>query len=285
MWWGTLQHSQCSDDGIIYPEGYNIVHYKYTDIKDAEFHKFRHFLKYIEPSVKAVLFIFGIIGNVIVLAIIVCNKEMWTVPNMYIINLVVIDLTVLVANFPLYQVYSTVNTIKEMSPDDITLPCMFFKFLHRFSVGLSAYLVALLSYQRYNVTVNPLHFYVHSPVTWRVTAAVWIVAAIFALPSALSVGNGIDTHCDMYSRYMYYKQVVLLDLYVFCILLVCVIVFFYVMTARHLVKSAHTLFQEIHPLAINIKIQQKLYCGLALFCNKLCTLPHYMGVFYIGTIC
>jgi hypothetical protein len=178
MWWGTLQHSLCSDDGIIYPEGYNSVHYRHTDIEDVEFHKFRHFLKYIDPSVQAVPFIFGIIGNVIDLVIIVCNKEMRTVPNMYIINLVLTDLTVLVANFPLYKVYSTVNTITEMSPDYITVPCMYFKFLHRFSVGLSAYLVTLLSFQRYKVTVSPLHNHVHSPVSWRVTAAticgVWI---------------------------------------------------------------------------------------------------------------
>jgi hypothetical protein len=45
MWWGTLQHSQCSDDRIIYHEDYNSVHYKYTgtDYVDRFFTELRQF--------------------------------------------------------------------------------------------------------------------------------------------------------------------------------------------------------------------------------------------------
>jgi hypothetical protein len=140
--------------------------------------------------VQAVLFTIGTIGKVIVQVIIVLSKDMRTVPNMYIINLAINNLIFLVANVPLYQVYVSGNIITDMLPDYAVL-CMFFKFLCRFSVGLSAYLIALLSFQRYKVTVTPLHIHVHSTVTWRVTAAticgVWIVAAIFALPLAISV--------------------------------------------------------------------------------------------------
>jgi hypothetical protein len=269
MWWGTLQYSQCFDDRITYHEGYKTLSYRYIHLDEFdqshERHQSEDFMLYIDPKVQAVLFTFGTTGNIIVLVIIVCNKDMWTVPNMYIINLVISDLIVLVVNVPVYQAYKDYFTL---SFPEHSVECMFIKFLYRFSVGLSTYLVALLSYQRYKVTVTPLQVHVHSPVTWRITAAticgVWIVAAIFALPSTFTVYKTKNISCNVYSYEIYYKKVVLLDLCIFCILPLCAIVFFYVMTARHLVKSAHTISEEIHPLATRRKNTARIVLGLSI---------------------
>jgi hypothetical protein len=68
--------------------------------------------------------------------------------------------------------------------------CTFLPFYRRLSVGLSAYCVAMLSIKRYRVTVNPFHVRVSSPPTWcdivATICGVWIVAALFAVPSAVS---------------------------------------------------------------------------------------------------
>jgi hypothetical protein len=65
---------------------------------------------------------------------------------------------------------------------------------------------------------------------------VWIVAALFAVPSALS-----KYLCDsllLLRNITYYQHVVIFELLVFCVLPLCVIAFSYVMIARHLVESS-----------------------------------------------
>jgi hypothetical protein len=69
--------------------------------------------------------------------------------------------------------------------------CTFLPFCRRVSVCLSAYSVAVLSIKRYRVIVNLSHVRVSSNPTWRGIVAtifgVWIVAALFAVPSAVSI--------------------------------------------------------------------------------------------------
>jgi hypothetical protein len=68
---------------------------------------------------------------------------------------------------------------------------------------------------------------------------VWIVAAFFALPSALSwhlCTKYYNLHCETYL-----KTVVLFQLLVFFVPPLCVIAFSYIMTARHLVKSVQPI--------------------------------------------
>jgi hypothetical protein len=95
--------------------------------------------------------------------------------------------------------------------------------------------------------VNPLHVRVSSQPTWRVTVSticgVWIVVALFAIPSALS--NFICSgRVKEVRNIAYYKHVFKFELCAFCVLPLCVIVVFYIMTARHLVKRSDPIFEE-----------------------------------------
>jgi hypothetical protein len=207
-----------------------------TDTKQRRF--VSSFLKQYQVPVYAVPFIFGTIGNVILLIIIICNKDMRTVPNMYILNLAVSDIIYLTVLFSEACANRTSDTWL-----DGDFMCTFFPFWRRLSVGLSAYTVAVLSIQRYRVTVNPFHVLVSGPLTWRGLVAticgVWIVAALFAVPSALS-----KYLCEEFTivRYItYYQRVVIFELLVSCVLPLCVIAFTYIMTARHLVASSHPI--------------------------------------------
>jgi hypothetical protein len=94
---------------------------------------------------------------------------------------------------------------------------------------------------------------VSSKPTWRAIAAticgVWIVAALFALPSRISGHLCVKR---TFVRYMnYYRFVVLFELLVSCVLPLCVIAFSYIMTARHLVKSARPISEETQNPQLN----------------------------------
>jgi hypothetical protein len=134
-------------------------------------------------SVSAFLFIFGTTGNVIIIIIITCNKDMRTIPNMYILNLAISD-TFYLTTFLLETLLF--KYLPALPGNEIV--CTFYAFWGVMSVGLTAYSVAVLSIQRYRVTVNPLHVHVCSQPTWRGTGTiicgVWIVAALFAIPAA-----------------------------------------------------------------------------------------------------
>jgi hypothetical protein len=83
---------------------------------------------------------------------------------------------------------------------------------------------------------------------------VWIVAALFAVPSALS-----KFWCDEFvvsGSETYYKLVFIFELSISCVLPVCVIAFTYIMTSRHLVKIL-VLYVKGHKI-LNWKVAEVL---------------------------
>ena len=143
--------------------------------------------------------------------------------------------------------------------------CTLNSFCYRMSVGLSAYSVAVLSIQRYRVTVKPLHVRVSSKPTWRATVAticgVWIVAALLTLPAALSENLCYDSVFLFFSNY--YQRVALFYFSVSCVLPLCVIAFCYIMTARHLLESSSPISEETqNPQLKKRKNSAKVVLGL-----------------------
>jgi Leucine-rich repeat (LRR) protein len=261
---GMLEKGQCLQDLLYMYLKYNesgYIHVADEDPYGYKSYKSRYsFLKQYELPVYAVPFIFGTTGNVILLIIITCNKDMRTVPNMYILNLAISDMIYLMVLFAESCADRISDTWKY---DDFT--CWFFQFCRRLSVGMSAYSVAVLSIQRYRVTVNPLHVHVSSQPTWRATAAticgVWIVAAFFALPSAFS--KDFCQKCSGPHCLAYYKEVVLFELLASCVLPLCVIAFSYIMTARHLLKSAQPISEGTQSPQLNTRTNTaKIVLGL-----------------------
>jgi hypothetical protein len=156
IWWGVLEKGQCLEDNIQYYGDYKNTRYKYTlteymdkytnaktEIENNRWTRFPEIVKLYELPVSAVLFIIGTTGNVILIIIIMCNKEMRTVPNMYILNLAISDsiyLTVLFLDALKGRISITWLSGK--------IGCEFFTFCNRMSIGLTAYSVALLSIER-----------------------------------------------------------------------------------------------------------------------------------------
>jgi hypothetical protein len=245
MGWEVLEKGQCLDGIIEYYGDYNSTTYIKNDTDGKFFYEYNdNFFKKYQVSLYAIPFIFGTITNVILLIIIIGNKDMRTVPNMYLLNLVISD----IINLTALLSEACSNIITEKWIDDNIL-CTFFPFCRRLSVGISAYSLAVFSLQRYRVTVNPLQVHVSSPPTWRVTLAkicgVWIVAALFAVPSALSKYQCQPLHFSR--RITYYQRVVIFEFFVSCVIPLCVIAFSYIMTARHLVESSHAVKSDGTP--------------------------------------
>jgi phage shock protein PspC (stress-responsive transcriptional regulator) len=115
----------------------------------------------------------------------------------------------------------------ELSYQNVYIINVFLTFFYRFSVGLSAYSVALLSIHRYRSTVSPSHVRVSSHISWRAAVAIfrrlWIVATLFALPSTLLMI--IDLMCETLKYIPYFKYLYLFDVLKFCVLPPCVVAF------------------------------------------------------------
>jgi hypothetical protein len=203
-----------------------------------------HVTMYIFP------FIFGAIGNIIVMIIITSNKDMRTVPNMYILNLAISDIIHLIVLFS----EACANRVSHGWLRGEFM-CALLPFSRRLSVGLSAYSVAVLSIQRYRAIVNPLQFHVSTPPTWRVTVAticgIWIVATLFAVPSAISKYMCQRT---VSIRLAYYQHEVTFKLVASCVVPLCVIAFTYIMTARHLVESSRSISEGTKNHQLNTRI-------------------------------
>jgi len=126
---GVLDKGQCLLDNIHYNGNYNNTSYSYTPIEEKKMDtdiknnthtkkdSFFLFLKLYEFPISAVLFIFGTTGNVILIIIITCNKDMRTVPNMYILNLAISDMIILtflffyvcVNRIPIFRLYDDIK--------------------------------------------------------------------------------------------------------------------------------------------------------------------------------
>jgi len=266
MCWGVLEKWQCSEGNTEYFGEYENENcsYKYTrklldDVKNSYGSFDGMFLQKDQVPIYVFPFVFGTTANVILLIIIISNKNMRTVRNMYILHLAVSDIIYLIV---LFSEACVSTNVFELSGPEFT--CTIITFFRRLSVGLSAYSVALYSIQRYRVTVNPLQVRLSSPPRRRNIAAtfcgVWIVAALFAVPSTLS-----RYMCSTYlsTTIAYYKHVVIFELLVSCVLPLCVIAFTYTMTARILVESSRSLSEGIqNPKQKTRRFTAKIVLGL-----------------------
>ena len=241
MWWGVLEKGQCIQSNIHYYGEYRNTSYGSTPVEDMDTNTELEQHGYVPSSLKqyqapiyAVLFIFGATGNVILIIIIICNKDMRTVANMYILNLAVSDLIKLTV----FLSEACANSISVTWLDGEFM-CTFVPFFRRLSVGLSAYSVAMLSIRRYRSIAYPFHVLLYSQPTWRRTGAticgVWILAALFALPAAHS--KYLCRESIILGFKTYYQHVAVFELLVSCIIPLCVVAFSYIMAAHHLVES------------------------------------------------
>jgi hypothetical protein len=272
IWWGVLEKGQCSQGNIHYYGDYKDTRYSYIQIENTNmdtdtetdlntergmWETFRNFLHNYRLPISAVFLMFGTTGNVIIIIIITCNKEMRTVRNMYILNVAISDIIYVTVLFSWILVKSVTWLNRDML-------CLYMTFFFRMSVNLTAYSIAVLSFQRYRVTVYPLQVWRSSQPTWRATGAtvcgLWIVAALFAIPSARTKEFCVLSYFLLLTRYL--QRVAIFRLLVSCVLPLCVIAFSYIMMFRHLLKSSFSLSETQNSRQNTRKNTAKVVMGL-----------------------
>jgi hypothetical protein len=110
---------------------------------------------------------------------------------------------------------------------------------------------------------------------------VWIVAALFAVPSAVSKYLYFVLHSS--TNETYYKRVVIFELVVACALPLCVIAFTYIKTARHLLEGSISISEGTQNPQLNIRRSTaKVVVGLTVV-FMISYLPYH--VFWAYIIC
>ncbi|XP_051231900.1 neuromedin-U receptor 1 [Dicentrarchus labrax] len=128
-----------------------------------------------------VIFMIGVVGNVLTCTVIARNKVMWTPTNYYLFSLAVSDLLVLLLGMPLelYELWQNYPFLLGKGG------CYFKTFLFETVCLASILNVTALSVERYIAVVHPLRakYVVTRTHAKRVILTVWGVSVLCALPN------------------------------------------------------------------------------------------------------
>jgi hypothetical protein len=230
-----------------YDDGHD-AEYNGTRI-DEPFERFLAFKRYLDPAVMSIIFIFGAVANVTLLVIFARHEDMRTSTNACIFTMAIGDLLSVIFNIPLFYAL----LISNRWAVGVVL-CKLLWFSSDFAVGLSIFAVTMLSVQRYCGIVNTSVYNYSGRLAVRARLIscfnillIWILAFGFAVRTAVTA-NVTDEKCfssaGSYSV-EFSKNIALLNLFVFCIIPLCVIAVFHGLTACHLIESARDLPGEV----------------------------------------
>ncbi|GFG32325.1 hypothetical protein Cfor_07542 [Coptotermes formosanus] len=228
---------------------------------DEAFERFRAVKKYLDPIIIAMIFIFGSVANVTLFVIMARQEEMRSAANACIFSMAIGDTLSLIVNVPIFYALLT----SEKWTVGVTL-CKLMWFSSDFAVGVSIFAVAMLSVQRYHGIVNTnVYVYsgrlaVRSRVVSRVIVAfIWILSFSFAVRTAVTSDVEDDVCRSVANAYgvQFAKNIALINLFVFCIIPLCVTAVFYGLTARYLISSARDMPGEMSPVHEKIKYARR----------------------------
>ncbi|XP_077559279.1 cholecystokinin receptor type A-like [Haemaphysalis longicornis] len=130
----------------------------------------------------SVIFVFAVVGNVLVLVTLVQNKRMRTVTNVFLVNLAVSDLLLGVFCMPFTLIGSVLRNFVFGE-----LMCKFIPYLQAVSVSVSVWTLVSISMERFFAIVRPLQSRRWQTVShaYRVIAVVWALSLVHVAPIAL----------------------------------------------------------------------------------------------------
>ncbi|XP_067144638.1 pyrokinin-1 receptor-like [Centruroides vittatus] len=136
--------------------------------------------------VYAVILVTGTTGNVCTCIVIARNKYMHTATNYYLFSLAISDLLLLVLGLPqeLYELWVRYPYIFGESV------CVIRGLTSETSTNASILTITAFTVERYVAICHPLraHTMSHLPRAIRTILAIWMIAAVFAMPLALQFG-------------------------------------------------------------------------------------------------
>lgn len=257
----TATSVQPNDDRSVYQLS-DAVHNSTNGSVDVDqaFERFRVVKKYLDTTIVAIIFIFGAVANVALLVILARHEEMRSAANACIFSMAVGDLMSTIVNVPVFYALLT----SEKWTVGVIL-CKLMWFLSDFSVGISIFAVTMLSVQRYHGIVNNIYVYsgrlaVRLRLIFRFNVAfIWILSFSFALRTAVTSDVEQDTCSSVARAYgsQFAKNIAIMNLFVFCIVPLCVIAVFYGLTARYLIASARDMPGEMTAMKQKVKYARR----------------------------
>lgn len=240
---------------------------------------------YIVPIIFAVIFLVGVLGNGTLILIFMRHRNMRNVPNTYIISLALGDLLLILTCVPFT---STVYTFDSW-PYGETI-CKISEAAKDISVGVSVFTLTALSAERYCAISNPIRRRISSkPFTLLIAVAIWLLAAILALPStffsSLHTGRVTDGHEIEYCYPFpiefgerYRKGVVLFKFLAYYAVPLCIIACFYILMAKHLEMTTRNMPGEMQGQSSQIRARKKVAKMVLSFVIMfmICFLPHHV---------
>lgn len=182
--WGCLPGEKCLNLT-------SYMNFSQADLEDVCLTEEEYLDKYLGPRrssvflpvclIYMIIFIVGVVGNVLTCTVIARNKVMWTPTNYYLFSLAVSDLLVLLLGMPLelYELWQNYPFLLGKGG------CYFKTFLFETVCLASILNVTALSVERYIAVVHPLRakYVVTRTHAKRVILTVWGVSVLCAVPN------------------------------------------------------------------------------------------------------
>lgn len=249
---------------------------------------------YVVPIVFAIIFLVGVLGNGTLILIFMRHRNMRNVPNTYIISLALGDLFLILTCVP----FTSTVYIFESWPYGSVI-CKLSEAAKDVSVGVSVFTLTALSAERYCAISNPIRRRISSkPFTLLIAIAIWLLAAILALPSAilshikvnLTTNQKEVEYCFPFPEELgdkYRKGVVVFKFLVYYAVPLCIIACFYILMAKHLEMTTRNMPGEMQGQSSQIRARKKVAKMVLSFVIMfmICFLPHHVFMlwFHLNT--
>jgi bombesin-like receptor 3 len=202
---------------------------------------------YIVPTLFAIIFIVGVLGNGALILIFARHRRMRNVPNTYIFSLALGDLLVIVTCVPFV---STVYTFPSWPYGEPI--CKLAEFVKDLSVGVSVFTLTALSADRFFAIVDPMRKHAGrraTRLTVATAASIWILAVGCGIPALIGSYLRKFEYTPTVSFVVCYpypsewgedfpRAAVMAKFLVYYMIPLTIIAFFYALMARHLIISA-----------------------------------------------
>ncbi|KYN04927.1 Neuromedin-B receptor [Cyphomyrmex costatus] len=216
---------------------------------------------YIVPIVFLLILLIGLTGNGVLALTILRHTNMRNVPNTYVLSLALGDLLALTCVPFTFTVY-----ILDSWPFGLLL-CKFSECAKDISVGVSVFTLTALSADRFFAIVDPmrkLHVTGSGRRATRFTAIIavliWVLAIICAIPASFSYIR-VFKACYPFPEEFgpnYPKVVLICRFFIYYIIPLSIIAVFYILMARHLMRSTRNILGEMQGQIKQIQARKKV---------------------------
>jgi len=168
----TFNCSSCENEFCLAPEDYE-YYLSFVKVDDFEM---------VFVILNVIVFLTGIMGNLLVIIAVTTTKSMQSVTNIFIVNLATADMLVMLFCAPPSVIWDVTNTWIFGS-----LMCRVIGYIQNLSVSVSVLTLTFIAYDRYNAICRPLQFSTRRSKAAVVIGAIWTISSMVGIPDAISL--------------------------------------------------------------------------------------------------